>query len=450
MGSQDVFAVIACTSQYFHNYRHVANALSMYHSARRLGLPDTHIILMIGGSVPCDSRNAKPASIFNSADQQLDLYPPDVQVDYSGAEVTVQNFLAVLTDRLPAGTPASRRLRTGPHSRVLVYLSGHGGDQFLKFRDHQEMTSAELVAAFDQMTAARRCAEILLLVDTCQAATLIQPLVDRGSESEAAGNGALAPRLTSIASSAPGENSYSHATDDTLGVALTDRARMNSISLLAQTPCPRHGSLWLSPRAGFSFQIHRFLEALNPEDTPSASTHLRELHRVLHRARLLSTVVFADTGLNGSASMDALQLRHFFGGQPPPLQALRAKAIGRLTRESSTMPGTLREHPAFRPPRGRGGSDALARWEAGEVAAFWDWLPLSARPLNEGPRGASLAVSSLEALDFPQPSAPLACVSWMTCLLGLLLASSMAATWVCEERAHGRSGSGSGRRQRRR
>lgn len=33
------------------------------------------------------------------------------------------------------GTPASKRLRSGPSSRVLVFLSGHGGDEFLKFHD---------------------------------------------------------------------------------------------------------------------------------------------------------------------------------------------------------------------------------------------------------------------------------------------------------------------------
>lgn len=33
------------------------------------------------------------------------------------------------------GTPASKRLRSGPASHVLLYLTGHGGDEFLKFHD---------------------------------------------------------------------------------------------------------------------------------------------------------------------------------------------------------------------------------------------------------------------------------------------------------------------------
>lgn len=146
----DTWAIIASTSNYFHNYRHVSNALSIYHAVRHLGLPDSHIVLMLGAELPCNSRNAQPSKIFNSIERKHDLYPPNIEVDFRGSDVTVESFLAVLTDRLPPGTPASKRLRSSKRSRLLVYLAGHGGDQFLKFRDHQEMVSDELGAALHQ------------------------------------------------------------------------------------------------------------------------------------------------------------------------------------------------------------------------------------------------------------------------------------------------------------
>ena len=40
------------------------------------------------------------------------------------------------------GTPASKRLRSGPHSNVLLYLTGHGGDEFLKFHDQVRQLSS--------------------------------------------------------------------------------------------------------------------------------------------------------------------------------------------------------------------------------------------------------------------------------------------------------------------
>ena len=46
------------------------------------------------------------------------------QVDYRDSEVTVENFFRVLTDRVPEGTPRSKRLLSDENSNILVYLTG--------------------------------------------------------------------------------------------------------------------------------------------------------------------------------------------------------------------------------------------------------------------------------------------------------------------------------------
>ena len=56
------------------------------------------------------------------------------QVDYRGYEVTVENFIRVLTGRLPPSTPRSKRLLSDERSNILIYMTGHGGDGFLKFQ----------------------------------------------------------------------------------------------------------------------------------------------------------------------------------------------------------------------------------------------------------------------------------------------------------------------------
>ena len=166
--SGSVWAVIVGSSQYWHNYRHVSNALTMYDAVRSLGVPDSQIVLMLAGDTPCDARNAAPGRVVNARLDGPNLYRPDIEVDYRGAEVTAEAFLRVLTDTLPADTPASRRLGSGAASRVLVYLAGHGGDEFFKFQDLHELASQELADGLAQMASSRRCKEVLLLVDTCQ------------------------------------------------------------------------------------------------------------------------------------------------------------------------------------------------------------------------------------------------------------------------------------------
>merc|ERR1712215_668328 len=63
------WAVLVDTSRFWFNYRHVANVLSMYRSVKRLGIPDSQIILMVADDMACNPRNPRPATVFNNANQ---------------------------------------------------------------------------------------------------------------------------------------------------------------------------------------------------------------------------------------------------------------------------------------------------------------------------------------------------------------------------------------------
>lgn len=78
----------------------MSNTLALYRSIKRLGIPDSNIILMLADDVACNPRNLYPATVFGNADKQLDLYGDSVEVDYAGYDVTVESFLRVLTGKL--------------------------------------------------------------------------------------------------------------------------------------------------------------------------------------------------------------------------------------------------------------------------------------------------------------------------------------------------------------
>lgn len=86
------WAVLVCASRYWFNYRHVANVLSIYRSVKRLGIPDSRIILMLADDMACDARNPKPAMIFNNAHHHINVYGDDVEVDYRGSYFFGANF----------------------------------------------------------------------------------------------------------------------------------------------------------------------------------------------------------------------------------------------------------------------------------------------------------------------------------------------------------------------
>lgn len=97
-------------------------------------------------------------------------------------------------------------------------MTGHGGDEFLKFQDNEEISAFDLADAFGGMWAKGRCVksrstaprnqyrgadvvpvyrykEILFMVDTCQANTLYTKF--------------YSPNIVATGSSGKGENSFS-------------------------------------------------------------------------------------------------------------------------------------------------------------------------------------------------------------------------------------------------
>ncbi|CAJ0758325.1 24826_t:CDS:2, partial [Entrophospora sp. SA101] len=194
------------------------NTLSMYRTVKRLGIPDSNIILMLADDVACNPRNVFPATVFNNAARYLDLYGDNVEVDYRGYEVTVENFIRVLTGRVEPDTPRSKRLLSDDRSNVLVYMTGHGGNEFLKFQDAEEISSFDLAVAFEQMWEKRRYHEILFMVDTCQANTMYSQI--------------YSSNILATGSSELGENSYSHHMDIDIGVAVIDRFTYYNLEFL--------------------------------------------------------------------------------------------------------------------------------------------------------------------------------------------------------------------------
>lgn len=52
--------------------------------------------------------------------------------------------------------PASKRLLTDSSSNVFIYMTGHGGNEFLKFQDNEEVSAFDIADAVEQMWEKRR------------------------------------------------------------------------------------------------------------------------------------------------------------------------------------------------------------------------------------------------------------------------------------------------------
>ncbi|KAG9138446.1 hypothetical protein Leryth_012734 [Lithospermum erythrorhizon] len=181
-------------------------------------------------------------------------------------EVTVENFMRVLTGRHENAVPRSKRLLSDEGSHILIYMTGHGGDEFLKFQDNEELQSHDLADAVKQMKEKKRFKELLIMVDTCQAATLFNQL--------------SSPGVLAIGSSMKGENSYSHHLDSDVGVSVVDR---------------------------FTYHTLAFFEKLNMYDNASLTSLFNS-----YNPRLLMSTAYYRTDLY-ERKLNKVPVTNFFG-----------------------------------------------------------------------------------------------------------------------------------------
>ena len=250
----------------------MSNVLSMYRSVQRLGIPDSQIILMLADDMACNARNREPGQVWDSGSggSHINLYGDEVEVDYRGYEVTAEAFLRVLTGRTPPGTAKSKQLLSDAGSNVLIFLSGHGGDQFIKVQDQGEITAVDLADAFASMASTHRFNEVLIMVDTCQAFTLFSAITT--------------PGVVAVGSSILGESSYSYSGADSIGVAVIDR---------------------------FTFHTHTFLQRVT---NASSTATLDDLRRYISPGLLGSTPAWkTDTARRPLA---AIPIVDFFASVP--------------------------------------------------------------------------------------------------------------------------------------
>jgi phosphatidylinositol glycan class K len=272
--------VIVNTSRYWFNYRHAANAASVYKAVKQLGVGDEDIVFMSALDVGNEYRNPNSGSIHPAGARSEQLQWDNFELDYRNDEVSAMTFLNVLRGRAAGWSMGKAQLASNANTTILIYMAGHGGDGFFKFHDGEELSAQDLAHAFTEMHAKGMYKEILLILDTCQAATMAHYVT--------------APNVVVLASSLKGENSYAHQTEDSLGVSVIDRFT-HAMSEFVRSRMQLRGGRYTLP----------------------ASLSLRDLYASFHKHALHSTATVIASQLPGtSLDLSSLKLWRFFGGGP--------------------------------------------------------------------------------------------------------------------------------------
>lgn len=68
-----------------------------------------------------------------------------------------KSYFYLFLGRMEPSVPRSKRLLTDERSNIFVYMTGHGGNEFLKFQDNEEISAFDIADAFEQMYQKKRC-----------------------------------------------------------------------------------------------------------------------------------------------------------------------------------------------------------------------------------------------------------------------------------------------------
>ena len=122
-----VRAVLVATSVKWFNYRHASNVFAFARMLRENSVAASDIFVASGDDPAFSPRNPHPGRIV-AYGRASDVHQ---MPNLTGDDVSVDNFHALLSH----GPIRGRMTNLTGAARMLLYLTGHGGDEFLKFRD---------------------------------------------------------------------------------------------------------------------------------------------------------------------------------------------------------------------------------------------------------------------------------------------------------------------------
>jgi legumain len=173
------WAVLLAGSRTYGNYRHQSDTCHAYKIVNKFGIPDSNVIVMQYDDIAKDPQNPFPGQVFNkptpAGTPGVDVYA-GCKKDYTGAAVTPEMFVAVLTGDASktGGRPV---LKSGASDRVFIFFTDHGGTGIIAFPDGSLMSSTTLIGAINQMYAQKMYSKLVFYMEACESGSMFEGLI---------------------------------------------------------------------------------------------------------------------------------------------------------------------------------------------------------------------------------------------------------------------------------
>lgn len=210
--------LINCSWQYG-NYRHFSNFIALQSALEANGFSPSDI------------------SVFSKQDLLTDrrMRNPNIQTDQctlvEGVDYTAKRRHSSYFDILNMiSGKDSIFLDADSSTNLLIYITGHGGDGFIKYCNRKYFYTRDLTDALIRLQEIRKLGKVLFISDTCQADTLLDK--ER-----------LPSNVTFLSTSLKGESSQSAAFSEELNIFPIDIFAMNLHEIISQKRIKKKESL---------------------------------------------------------------------------------------------------------------------------------------------------------------------------------------------------------------
>ncbi len=166
------YAVLVAGSNGYINYRHQADVYHAYHVLLNNGMPAENIIVFAYDDIANNYENPIPGQVFNHPDGD-DVYA-GVKIDYSGEEVTPENFLGVITgDESRVTAQTVKVLKTTEEDNVFIYFTDHGSVGLIAFPD-EYLYAEDLMTALNTMHDKKMYKKLTFYLEACESGSMFE------------------------------------------------------------------------------------------------------------------------------------------------------------------------------------------------------------------------------------------------------------------------------------
>ncbi len=195
----------------------------------------------------CESRNAYPGEIvLSELGIILRTCQENIDINYQESDFHNYQLLDILRGRKLNQFNGARQLKSDKNYKILVIITSHGGENFIKVRNFLVVLTDELNRTLNEMYIKGKYKELLFVLDTCEGYTLYKHV--------------NVPNIYFVASSLLGQKSSSYSYDENIMGPTVDKFHFLMYNMLTDIHKNRNYNVTVNQFFGEIKAKKKFLE----------------------------------------------------------------------------------------------------------------------------------------------------------------------------------------------